>query len=220
MIKKEMLEGKCVYIIKTGKRLYKIGKTQDLQKRMAGYHTHLPAVFKVIRQYMASNMDELEEALHIVFQHKRVKGEWFELHQDDLVVCDNIARNFALCKLQKQKKQYAKIAFSGNPLLQVMEANAKYLSDYARVVEDIKIGLSTDEIVELHQGQTSKTTVQTVRKILTYQTPNAEFLSQWVFVVNDMEEGLTVNQILEKHQGKVNRNTIQTIRRILRNQLY
>ncbi|MCG8323487.1 MAG: GIY-YIG nuclease family protein [Cytophagales bacterium] len=215
-----MQEGKCVYIIKTSKRLYKIGKTRDLQKRMAGYVTHLPAVFRVVRQYMALNMDELEEALHVVFQHKRVKGEWFELNPDDLVVCDNIARNYALCKLQKQKKQHRKIEFSGNPLLQVMEANAKYLSDYARIVEDIKIGLSTDEIVELHQGQTSKTTVQTVRKILDYQTPNAEFLSHWVFVVNDMEAGLTVNQIIEKHQDKVSRSTIQTIRRILRNQLY
>ena len=215
-----MQEGKCVYIIKTSKRLYKIGKTRDLQKRMAGYVTHLPAVFRVVRQYMALNMDELEEALHVVFQHKRVKGEWFELNPDDLVVCDNIARNYALCKLQKQKKQHRKIEFSGNPLLQVMEANAKYLSDYARIVEDIKIGLSTDEIVELHQGQTSKTTVQTVRKILDYQTPNAEFLSHWVFVVNDMEAGLTVNQIIEKYQDKVSRSTIQTIRRILRNQLY
>ena len=215
-----MHEGKCVYIVKTGKRLYKIGKTRDLQQRMAGFHTHLPANFRVIRQYMALNMDELEEALHIVFQHKRTKGEWFELQPDDLVICDNIARNYALNKLQKQKRPNAKIEFSGNPLLQVMEANAKYLSDYARVVEDIKIGLSTDEIVELHQGQMSKTVVQTVRKILAYQTPNAEFISKWVFVVNDMEAGLTINQIIEKHQGRVTRSTIQTIKRILRNQLY
>ena len=32
-------------------------------------------------------MDELEESLHIVFQHKRVKGEWFELNEDDLIIC-------------------------------------------------------------------------------------------------------------------------------------
>ncbi len=215
-----MQEGKCVYIIKTSKRLYKIGKTKDLQQRMTSYHTHLPSDFRVIRQYMASNMDELEEALHIVFQHRRVRGEWFELLPDDLTVCDNIGRNYALNKLQKQKKPYRKIEFSDNPLLQVMEANAKYLSDYTRIVQDIKIGLSTDEIVELHKGQISKTTVQTVRKILEYQTPNAEFLSQWVFVVNDMQAGLSINQIIEKHQEKVNRSTIQTIRRILRNQLY
>ena len=215
-----MQEGKCVYIIKTSKRLYKIGKTQDLQKRIANYNTHLPIVFRVIRQYLASNMDELEGALHIVFQHKRVKGEWFELSYDDLVICDNIARHYAFSKLQKLQSRNRKIEFSGNPLLQVMEANAKYLNDYSRIAEDIKVGLTTSETVEVYEGRVSKTTIETVRKILEYQTPNAEFMSQWIFVVNDLEGGLTINKILEKRKGKVTRSTIQTIRRILRNQLY
>jgi uncharacterized protein (DUF433 family) len=215
-----METGKCVYLIKTSKRLYKIGKTQNLQQRIAGYHTHLPILFRVVRQYMASNMTELEEALHIVFQHKRVKGEWFELNNDDLTICDNIARNYGFEKLREQKKQYQKIEFSDNPMLQVMEANAKYLSDYAKIVEDVKMGLSTNEITESYEGQVNKATVQTVRKILQHQTPNSEFISQWIFVVIEMEAGLTIDQILEKYDGKVNRSTIQTIRRILRNQLY
>ena len=71
--------GNCVYIIRTSKKLYKIGKTQDLKQRLSAYHTHLPVLFKVIRQYLSDNIDELEQSLHIVFQHKRVKGEWFEL---------------------------------------------------------------------------------------------------------------------------------------------
>ena len=57
-----MQEGNCVYIIKTSKKLYKIGKTKDLQQRLSAYHTHLPIIFRVVRQYLASNMDELEEA--------------------------------------------------------------------------------------------------------------------------------------------------------------
>ena len=215
-----MESGNCVYIIKTSKRLYKIGKTQDLQTRLAGYHTHLPIVFRVVRQYMAENMAEIEEALHIVFQHKRVKGEWFELVEDDLTICDNVARNYAFEKLVKQRKSYDDVAYSDNPLLQVMEANTKYLNDYNRVVEDIKLGLSTNEIITEYAGKVNKTTVQTVRKILEYQTPNAEFISQWVFVVNDLQAGLTYNQIIEKHNGTVNRSTIQMIKRILKNQLY
>lgn len=215
-----MQDGKCVYIIKTSKRLYKIGKTQDLKSRISGYHTHLPIVFRVVRQFLASNMDELEEALHIVFQHKRIKGEWFELNDDDLIICDNIARNYGFSKLQKQKNKYRKIEFSGNPLLQVMEANAKYLNDYDKVVEDIKMGLSTNEIVELYQGNVNKTTIQTIRKILEYQTPNSELMSQWIFIVNDLEAGLTTKKIIEKYNGKVKSNIIQTIRRILKNQLY
>ena len=215
-----MQAGDCVYIIKTSKKLYKIGKTKDLQKRLASYHTHLPIVFRVVRQYMVANMNELEEALHVVFQHKRVKGEWFELTDSELTICDNISRNYALEKLQKQNKPYRKLEISDNPLLQVMEANEKYLRDYENIVKDIKLGLSTEEIVRHYEGKISKTIVQTIRKILEYQTPNSELVSQWIFIVNDIEAGLTIKQIVEKHDGKVSANTVQVIRRILKNQLY
>ena len=208
----------CVYILKTGKNLFKIGKTQDLRKRLAGYHTHLPVLFRVVRQYPAENMQELEESLHIVFQHKRVKGEWFQLNEGDLQICDNIARNFALVKLQRQTREH--VHYSDNPLLQVMEANEKYLRDYSRIAEDIKLGLSVQEIVELHEGEVSKATIATVRRLLDYQTPNSEFLSQWFEIVADLEAGLTEDEIITKYAGHVTRTTIRMIRRILRNQLY
>lgn len=212
--------GKCVYILKTGKNLYKIGQTQDLQKRLAAYHTHLPVVFRIVRQYAAENIAELEESLHIVFQHKRVKGEWFELNSDELIICDNIARNYALGKLQKQTKKYPEIEYSKNVLLQVMEANEKYLSDYSKIAEDIKLGLTTQEIWEHYEGAVNKTIIETVRRLLKYQTPNSEFLSKWIHIVNDLEMELTENQIVEKHQGQVSKATIQMIKRILRNKLY
>ncbi len=216
----DILAGKCVYVLKTGKNHYKIGKTQDLQQRLAGYHTHLPVVFRVIRQYLASNMEELEEALHITFQHKRVKGEWFELTPDDLIICDNIARGYVFVKMHRQVKKYKEIQYTGNPLLQVMEASEKYLRNYSKVVEDIKLGLSTNEIIELYEGTVSKVAVETVRRLLKLHTPNSEFISQWVFVVNDLEAGMNEDQIIEKYQGGVNRTTIQMIKRILHNQLY
>ncbi|HVD98708.1 MAG TPA: GIY-YIG nuclease family protein [Cytophagaceae bacterium] len=216
----QILTGKCVYILKTGKNHYKIGKSQDLQQRLMSYHTHLPVVFRVIRQYIASNMDELEEALHITFQHKRVKGEWFQLNPEDLIICDNIARGYALIKLQKQAKKYKEIQYVSNPLLQVLEASEKYLRNYSKVAEDIKLGLSTNEIVELYEGTVSKASVETVRRLLKLHTPNSEFISEWVFVVNDLENGLSENEIIEKYKGEVNRTTIQMIKRILHNQLY
>ena len=212
--------GSCVYILKTGKNLYKIGKTRDLLKRLNAYHTHLPVLFRVVRQYIASNMTELEESLHIVFQHKRVKGEWFQLTKDDLVICDNIARHFALAKLQKQTRKNSSITFSDMPLLQVMEANEKYLHDYSHIADDIKMGLSTNEIIELYEGTVSKLTIDTVRRLLKYQTPNSAFLSRWIDVVNDLAKGHSEHEILQKYRGEVNRTTIQMIRRILRNQLY
>lgn len=219
-MEEEVLTGKCVYILKTGKNLYKIGRTHNLPKRLMVYHTHLPILFRVVRQYPAQNMAELEESLHIVFQHKRLKGEWFMLTGDDITICDNIARNYALEKLAKQPKKYPEIRYSDNPLLQVMEANEKYLAGYAKIVDDIKLGLSTEEIVEMNQGTVSKATVSTVRKLLQSHTPNAEFLSQWIPVVNDMAAGLTDKQLLEKYTGSISKTTLQLIKRILRNDLF
>jgi len=51
----------------------------------------------------------------------------------------------------------------------------KYLQDYSRIADDIKLGLSVQEIVELHEGSVSKTTIATVRKLLNYRTPNSQF---------------------------------------------
>jgi hypothetical protein len=216
----ELQSGRCVYILKTGKNHYKIGHTQDLQKRLRAYHTHLPVLFRVIRQYPAENGPALEESLHIVFQHKRIKGEWFALTKDDLVICDNIVRNFALSTLQKQPKKYNDLSYSENPMLQVMEANEKYLRDYSKIAEDLKLGLSTYEIAELHEGSVSKTIIETVRRLLQYHTPNSAFLSQWLYIVNDLEAGLSENEILTKYPKEVSRTTIQMIKRILRNQLF
>ncbi len=165
-----ILTGNCVYILKTGKDLFK--DPRDLHKRLASYHTHLPVLFRVVRQYAAANMEDLEASLHIVFQHRRVKGEWFRLGNDDLTICDNIARNYALSRLQRQARVHEELPYSSDPLLQVMEANEKYLRDYSRIADDIKLGLSVQEIVELHEGTVSKTTIQTVRRLLNYQTPN------------------------------------------------
>lgn len=212
--------GKCVYILSTGKNLYKIGKTQDLHKRLAAYHTHLPVMFRVIRQYAALNMTDLEESLHIVFQHKRVKGEWFELSKDDLIICDNIARNYALQSLQKQQRKYNDIVFSDNPLLQVMEANEKYLMDYSRIADDVELGLNNDEIFQLHEGTVNKAIIDTVRRLLKYRTPNSAFLGKWLRVVNELSNGTSEASILQKYKNEVSRGTIQMIKRILRNQLY
>jgi len=212
--------GKCVYILNTGRNLYKIGKTQDLHKRLAAYHTHSPVMFRVIRQYAALNMSDLEESLHIVFQHKRVKGEWFELNKDDLIICDNIARNYALQTLQKQHRKLSGFTFSDNPMLQVMEANEKYLQDYSRIADDIKLGLNNDEIFELHEGTVNKAIIDTVRRLLRYRTPNSEFLGKWLRVVNELSDGVSESIILHKYKGQISRSTIQMIKRILRNQLY
>jgi len=218
----------CVYILKTGKNLYKIGKTRHLQQRLSAYHTHLPILFKVVRVYECppgATMDELEEALHIVFQHRRIKGEWFQLTDQELVICDNVARHYALSKLQdraRAQRQQAEVTVGvdNDPLLPIIEANEKYLHDYSRVAEDIKLGLTIDEIEELHEGAVSKATIQTVRRLLQYQTPNSTFLSEHMHIVHELQAGATEDRIIAKYPGSVTRTSIRMIRRILRHQLY
>lgn len=217
----QVQNGHSVYILKTGKNLYKIGRTQDLQKRLASYHTHLPIVFRLVRQYLTQQMGSLEESLHTVFQHKRVKGEWFELTPADLVICDNIARSFEQAQWRRQSARKSReIRYSENPMLQVMEANEKYLHDYSRIADDLRLGLSIDEVFALHDGEVSTTIIATVKKILQYRTPNAEFLGQWWYIVNDLGTGMSEHKIAEKYKGQTSRTTIKMIKRILENQLY
>jgi hypothetical protein len=101
-----------------------------------------------------------------------------------------------------------------------MEANEKYLNSYSKIVDDLKLGLNTQEIVEIHQGTISKNIIETVRKVLQNHTPNSELLGQSIHVVNDMAVGLTEKQILEKYAGQISRTTLQIIKRILRHDLY
>ena len=213
-------EGPCVYVIKSGKRHYKIGKTGNLPQRLSAYRTHLPTLFRVVRQYNTVAIDELEEALHVIFQHKRIRGEWFALIPGDLVICDNLARGYHLEKLKQQSRKAMPVQIEGDPLLNVLAANEKYLKDYSKVAEDIKLGLNTEEIVEMNEGTVSKTTIQTVRRLLRFQTPNSTYVSQWLFVAADIQAGLKERELLDKYGGEVTRSTIATIRRILKNQLF
>jgi hypothetical protein len=216
----QVQNGNSVYVLKTGKNLYKIGKTQDLQKRLSSYHTHLPIVFRLVRQYITPQMDALEANLHMAFQHKRVKGEWFELQPNDLVICDNLARGFARVQRPRERSKHTHIQYSSHPMLQVMEANEKYLHDYSRIADDLTLGLSVDEVFALYDGTVSTTVITTVKRLLQYRTPNAEFLGHWWHIVSDLGAGMSERKVLEKYKGQTNRTTVQMIKRILRNQLY
>ncbi len=214
----EYQKGECVYILKSGKKMYKIGRSENLEERVGAYRTHLPTFFEVVRQYMAQNADDLEKGLHAIFQHKKVKGEWFKMRKDDLQICDNVVQSYAFRTLEGDtpKSKRTPLFFSDHPLLDAYRANLKYLSDYAEVVRQIELGMSVKEIVEWHHGEVSPTTIRTVRQLLKERTPNAEFVMQWPFLINDLAGGLTVQQIVTKYKGTVNASIVQTIRRILR----
>lgn len=74
--------GGCVYIVKVGEH-FKIGKTKNIKSRM-GEYTKLPIEPKVVFLKEVTNCSLAEETLHNYFKNKRVRGEWFNLDDEDI----------------------------------------------------------------------------------------------------------------------------------------
>ena len=68
-----------VYVIQMeGTRFYKIGRTTDLQRRMATLGTLLPTARKLCFAHRVPNCEFTESLLHKEFAQWRRNGEWFE----------------------------------------------------------------------------------------------------------------------------------------------
>lgn len=63
---------------------YKIGRSQNPQKRIESMGVKLPYPIEVICLIETENMFELEKQLHQHFDSKRVNGEWFKLDEEDI----------------------------------------------------------------------------------------------------------------------------------------
>lgn len=73
-----------VYIIHGGTGLCKIGMTTgDPYKRIAELQTGSPVELKIIAILATDKPQELEQALHKDFTHRRKQGEWFQLTEAD-----------------------------------------------------------------------------------------------------------------------------------------
>ena len=73
--------GSNVYFITDG-RFTKIGKANDVLRRLKELQTATPYELEILRIFKCSNEREaynLEQFFHTSFQDKRVKGEWFEI---------------------------------------------------------------------------------------------------------------------------------------------
>lgn len=75
------------YIIKSELlALYKIGRTKEIDKRLKGLISSTKDNnLSVVRLYNG----DLEKQLHVMFSHKRIRGEWFDLNEEDLVFIDS-----------------------------------------------------------------------------------------------------------------------------------
>lgn len=72
-----------VYILKAGP-YYKIGRTNNVDRRMGEICPKLPFEAEIVHVIEAHNMYEIEAELHRLFNEKRANGEWFELSQEDV----------------------------------------------------------------------------------------------------------------------------------------
>lgn len=82
---KPRLKG-TVYVLRTedGSHRYKIGRTRNLIVRHAQLDTLVPYELTLCHAIPCLDPIALEQVLHTHFATQRVKGEWFELTDDDL----------------------------------------------------------------------------------------------------------------------------------------
>ena len=72
-----------LYIIKSN-NIYKIGYTKNIKSRINDYSVGL-GLIEVVYVYKSFNCFELESYLHNMFIDKNIKGEWFELNDNDVL---------------------------------------------------------------------------------------------------------------------------------------
>lgn len=80
-----------VYFVKeSGNNRIKIGKAKDPERRIQNdFGTIMPYEFDVVHLINSSNYHKTENLFHQYFHHKRFKGEWFDLTEEDLLWIKN-----------------------------------------------------------------------------------------------------------------------------------
>jgi len=62
----------------------KIGKTKDINQRLDTFNVKLPFHVELLHVIESNNYHYTEKLFHILFQSKRVNGEWFNLNETDI----------------------------------------------------------------------------------------------------------------------------------------
>lgn len=77
-------EKRGVYFIQADNGLTKIGRTKNLKNRLSKLKTSSPCELNLIWFIETEHELELEAKIHDVFSVKRVRGEWFDLTDEDM----------------------------------------------------------------------------------------------------------------------------------------
>lgn len=73
-----------VYLVGVLDGCYKIGRSVDPDGRLATYAPLLPTPLVNMHRITTSEPNWLERTLHAAFQHRRIRGEWFRLTDEDV----------------------------------------------------------------------------------------------------------------------------------------
>lgn len=73
-----------VYLLRAHSGLYKIGFTKNPDHRIETFSVKLPFEVEFEALINTDNMHQLERGLHVMFDDKRVNGEWFNLSPEDV----------------------------------------------------------------------------------------------------------------------------------------
>jgi hypothetical protein len=74
-----------VYFIEAAsERLYKIGQTGNARKRVSSIQTSSPVPLRLVLLIETDSRRTLEKRYHHRFAMDQVRGEWFELHAEDI----------------------------------------------------------------------------------------------------------------------------------------
>ncbi len=75
-----------VYLIGVLEGCHKIGKSNNVNRRIPEFGAKLPVVLRVVHAIPTADMVWLESYLHMAFRHRRVRGEWFRLSEEEIGV--------------------------------------------------------------------------------------------------------------------------------------
>lgn len=91
-VKKKSEKPGYVYLLKSDKGFWKIGRTVDPENRGKTFGIQLPFEVSFECLIKADNMMLLEAELHHRFDHKRINGEWFDLTPEDVEYIKGLAQ--------------------------------------------------------------------------------------------------------------------------------
>ncbi|MFZ1746398.1 MAG: GIY-YIG nuclease family protein, partial [Nitrospirales bacterium] len=74
-----------VYLVRANTGEYKIGYSIDIQNRLKAFAVQPPFEYKLIHSIPVDDMLQAESVLHDKFSHKRIRGEWFTLSEEDVI---------------------------------------------------------------------------------------------------------------------------------------